>query len=104
MKSETEVSDDFEAHFMANAGHHLDPTLAWLKTFGVRFDFLPTYFITSSAPRMAPVGGTLALIEALADAAERHGGRILYDTTASQLLRDSAGRILGVRTVDRGGR
>ena len=27
MKSETEVSDDFEAHFMANAGHHLDPPL-----------------------------------------------------------------------------
>ena len=79
MKSETEVSDDFEAHFIANAGHHLDPslvreaardyrdwppivrtlgftdpeliasfaasagpTLAWLKTFGIRFDFLPT--------------------------------------------------------------
>src|SRR4029077_15692484 len=36
--------------------------------------------------------------------AERHGGRILYETTARQLLRDSAGRILGVRTADRGGR
>ena len=141
MKSEAEVSDDFEAHFMANAGHHLDPalvretarsyaewppivktlgftdpeliasfaagagpTLAWLKTFGVRFDFLPTYFITSSTPRMAPVGGGLALIEALADAVERHGGRILYEITARQLLRDAAGRILGVRAVDRGGR
>lgn len=141
MKSESEVSDDFEAHFMANAGHHLDPalvretarsygdwpaivktlgftdpeliagfaaaagpTLAWLKSFGIRFDFLPTYFITSSSPRMAPVGGGLALVEALADAAERHGGRILYETTARQLLRDSAGRILGVRTVDRAGR
>jgi tricarballylate dehydrogenase len=141
MKSETEVSDDFEAHFIANAGHHLDPslvreaardyrdwppivrtlgftdpeliasfaasagpTLAWLKTFGIRFDFLPTYFITSSSPRMAPVGGGLALVEALAEAAERHGGRILYETAARQLLRDSAGRILGVRTVDRAGR
>ena len=141
MKSEAEVSDDFEAHFMANAGHHLDPslvretarhygdwptivktlgftdpeliacfaasagpTLAWLKSFGVRFDFLPTYFITSSAPRMAPVGGGLALVEALVEAAERHGGRILYETTARQLLRDSAGRILGVRAADRSGR
>src|SRR5579859_3724510 len=141
MKSETEVSDDFEAHFMANAGHHLDPsltretaraygewpsivktlgftdpeliasfaagagpTLQWLKSLGIRFDFLPTYFITSSAPRMAPVGGGLALVEALADAVERHGGRILYEITARQLLRDAAGRILGVRAVDRGGR
>ncbi|HKF72974.1 MAG TPA: FAD-dependent tricarballylate dehydrogenase TcuA [Stellaceae bacterium] len=141
MKSEAEVSDDFETHFMENAGHHLDPalvretardysawpaivrtlgftdpeliasfaagagpTLAWLKRFGVRFDFLPTYFITSSTPRMAPVGGGLALVEALAAAAEGHGGRILYETTARQLLRDSAGRILGIRSVDRSGR
>src|SRR5256885_4093562 len=141
MKSEAEVSDDFEAHFMANAGHHLDPllvretardyrdwppivktlgftdpeliasfaagagpTLAWLKTFGVRFDFLPTNFITSSAPRMAPVGGGLALVEALADAVERHGGRLLYETTARPPPRDSAGRLLGIRTVDRSGR
>ena len=27
LKSETEVADDFEAHFAANAGHHLDPGL-----------------------------------------------------------------------------
>ena len=27
MKNEAEVSDDFESHFMANAGHHLDPGL-----------------------------------------------------------------------------
>ena len=27
MKSETEVSDDFEEHFASNAGHHLDPEL-----------------------------------------------------------------------------
>jgi len=103
MKSETEVSDDFEAHFARNAGHYLDPelvaetardwdnwpgivktlgftdpdviatfaqavppTVAWLKNFGVKFDFLPTYFITASQPRMAPIGGGLALVEALA--------------------------------------
>src|SRR5581483_6198610 len=141
MKSETAVSDDFEPHLMANAGHHLDPslvretarpfrdwpsivktlgftdpelvasfaagagpTVAWLKLFGIRFDFLPTYFITSSAPRMAPVGGGLAFIEALGAAVERHAGRIIYETTARQLLRDPAGRVTGVRTLDRAGR
>ncbi len=141
MKSESAVSDDFEAHFMANAGHHLDPglvnetardysewpaivktlgftdpelvagfaaaagpTIAWLKGFGVRFDFLPTYFITSSSPRMAPVGGGLALVEALATYAETHGARIRYETTARDLLRDDSGKILGVRAVDRAGR
>lgn len=32
-------------------------TVKWLKTFGVRFDLLPTYFITAAAPRLMPVGG-----------------------------------------------
>ena len=141
MKSESAVSDDFEAHFMANAGHHLDPglvnetardyrdwpgivktlgftdpelvasfaaaagpTIGWLKTFGIRFDFLPTYFITSASPRMAPVGGGLALVEALAGYAETHGARIHYDTTARDLLRDEEGTIRGIRAVDRAGR
>ena len=27
MKSETEVSDDFESHFAINAGRYLDPSL-----------------------------------------------------------------------------
>jgi len=140
MKSESEVSDDFETHFMANAGHHLDPslvaetagpygnwsaivktlgftdpelvasfaasarpTIAWLKGFGLRFDFLPTYFITSCAPRMAPVGGGLALIEALAAYADAHGAQFSYETTARDLLRDKTGGVLGVRAVDRAG-
>ena len=89
MKSEDEVADDFETHFMANAGHYLDPsliqemagafddrsaivkalgmtdpdviatfaenagpTLQWLKSFGVRFDFLPSYLITTCMRRV----------------------------------------------------
>ena len=141
MKSESEVSDDFEAHFMANAGHHLDsslvdeaagdyrewpsivktlgftdpelvasfaanagPTIAWLKSFGIRFDFLPTYFITSCTPRMAPVGGGLALVEALAGYAEAHGASVFYGTTARNLLLEEDGRVRGVRIVDRSGR
>ena len=141
MKSESAVSDDFEAHFMANAGHHLDPglvnetardysewpaivktlgftdpeliasfaaaagpTIGWLKGFGVRFDFLPTYFITSASPRMAPVGGGLALVEALAGYAETHGASIRYEITARELLRDEDGTIRGIRAVDRSGR
>ena len=49
-----------------NAG----PTLRWLTGFGVAFDFLPNYFITESTTRMAPAGGGLALVEALAGHAE----------------------------------
>jgi tricarballylate dehydrogenase len=137
MKSEAEVSDDFEAHFARNAGHHLDPeliaetardwanwpaivktlgftdpelvatfassvgpTVAWLKSFGIRFDFLPTYFITASQPRMAPVGGGLALVEALAGWCEQNGGQFFYRTTARSLMQDEDGRIIGIACVE----
>jgi tricarballylate dehydrogenase len=76
------------------------PTVAWLKAFGVRFDFLPTYFITSSQPRMAPVGGGLALIEALAAWAENNGIEIFYQTTARSLLLDDRGEVRGVRATN----
>ena len=139
MKSETEVSDDFEAHFARNAGHYLDPelvaetardwdnwpgivktlgftdpdviatfaqavppTVAWLKNFGVKFDFLPTYFITASQPRMAPIGGGLALVEALAGWCEKHGAQFFYETTARGLIQDSNGAVIGVRCAGDG--
>jgi tricarballylate dehydrogenase len=136
MKSEREVSDDFEAHFARNAGHYLDPeliaettrdwdnwssivktlgftdpelvatfaasagsTVAWLKTFGIKFDFLPTYFITACQPRMAPIGGGLALVEALATWCESNGAQFFYQTTARSLIQDDGGAIVGVRGV-----
>jgi len=139
MKSEHEVSDDFEAHFSRNAGYYLDPeliaetardwdnwssivktlgftdpeviatfaasvgpTVAWLKTFGVKFDFLPTYFITACQPRMAPIGGGLALVEALATWCENNGGQFFYRTTARELVQDADGAVVGVRCVGPG--
>ena len=139
MKSETEVTDDFEDHFGRNAGHYLDPrliretsrdfdgwpaivktlgftdpdlittfassvgpTVQWLKTFGVKFDFLPTYFITASQPRMAPIGGGLALIEALAAWAESHGMTFFYETTARTLLQNEDGIVTGVAATSGG--
>jgi tricarballylate dehydrogenase len=139
MKSEHEVSDDFEAHFAENAGHYLDPelineaagayenwspivktlnftdpelistlasqagpTLQWLKSFGVRFDFQPGYFITTCTTRISPIGGGAALVEALAAWVEQHGARIFYRTTARALLRDERGAIAGVAAVGRG--
>jgi tricarballylate dehydrogenase len=141
MKSETEVSDDFEAHFARNAGHYLDPelmaetardwdnwpgivktlgftdpdvittfaqavppTVAWLKSFGVKFDFLPTYFITASQPRMAPIGGGLALVEALAGWCENNGAQFFYQTTAHGLIQGGDGAVIGVRCAGEGHR
>ena len=139
MKSETEVSDDFEAHFARNAGHYLDPeliaetardwdnwpaivktlgftdpdvistfagavgpTVAWLKSFGVKFDFLPTYFITACQPRMAPIGGGLALVEALAGWCEKNGAEFFYQTTARDLIKNKDGAVVGVSAVGLG--
>ena len=80
-----------------NAG----PTLRWLTGFGVAFDFLPNYFITESTTRMAPAGGGLALVEALAAHAETVPDRIAihYETTARRLIQDDAGRVTGVEAT-----
>jgi tricarballylate dehydrogenase len=140
MKSESEVSDDFEESLVGNAGYNLDPnivsamggaysdwpsyvkshgmpdpeligalsenagpTVQWLKTFGVYFEALPTYFITTAAPRLMPVGGGLALIEALQAHAIRKGVSYFYQTTAISLERDDGRGHLRVVVSDREG-
>ncbi|MCG8360782.1 MAG: FAD-dependent oxidoreductase [Kiloniellales bacterium] len=133
MKNENEVADDFEEHFMANAGFNLDPslvaetaqpygdwssivkamsftdpemvftlareagpTLAWLKTAGIRFSDMASYLITQSTTRICPVGGGLALVDALAEQAERLGVTFFYETTLEDLLLDT-GAVAGIR-------
>lgn len=127
MKSDTEVSDDFEELLISNAGYNLDPnivqevageyaswpsyvkahgmpdpeliatlseragpTVQWLKSFGVRFDTLPTYFVTAAAPRLMPVGGGLAMIETLLEQAKKIGVEFRYRTTATKMERRNA--------------
>jgi len=100
MKSDTEVSDDFEELLISNAGYNLDPnivqevageyanwpsyvkahgmpdpelistlsalagpTVQWLKSFGVRFDTLPTYFVTAARAASDAGGRRAAMIE-----------------------------------------
>jgi len=140
MKSEHEVTDDFESHLAENASGYLDPslvhlasepretwpavvkalsfddpeliaalaaaagpTIQWLKSFGVKFDFLPTQFLTKSQPRLLPIGGGLALIEALAAFAEKKGANFVYETAAMELLCGAAGAVTGVRALGKGG-
>jgi tricarballylate dehydrogenase len=80
------------------------PTVQWLKRLGVRFDFLPTQFLTASQPRLLPVGGGLALLEALAAQVDRHGGTFFYETTARALSQDDGGAVVGLRCVGAGHR
>lgn len=139
MKSETEVTDDFETHLAENGAGAISPalieeaaqppasrsalvnalsiadpdvietlaanagpTIAWMKTLGVRFDFLPTQFLTRSQPRLLPVGGGEALVEALAARAESLEVSFHYDTAAQELARGEDGGIAGVWTKTRG--
>ncbi len=141
MKSEHEVTDDFEAHLAEHASGYLDPSLVhataeprenwpgvvrslsfndpelistfadsagptvqWMKQFGLRFDFLPTQFLTKSQPRLLPVGGGLALIEALGSAAEKMGAKFEYETALTGLIQDSDGAVVGARATGKGGR
>ena len=136
MKSLDEPSDDFESHFAANAGGHLDPslvaltthdreswpplvkamaftdpdvittfaenagpTLRWLETLGVRFERLPTVFLTTSTQRLMPIGGGLALVETLSSHLEGVGVPFFYGTTARDLIQAPDGAITGVRAV-----
>ena len=141
MKSDTEVTDDFETHLAENGAGAISPalieesgqppakrsalanslsiadpdvietlaanagpTIAWLKKFGVRFDFLPTQFLTRSQPRLLPVGGGEALVEALAARAEQLGVTFHYETAAQELVRGEDGTITGVWARTRGQR
>ncbi len=140
MKSESEVTDDFEVHLAENCAGSLDPelvaetgrdrdsrvaaaralsladpdfietfarmagpTVAWMKGHGVRFDFLPTQFLTKSQPRLLPVGGGHALVEALAARAEALGVTFLYETTAQSLVLDDNGAVAGLVARGRDG-
>jgi tricarballylate dehydrogenase len=81
------------------------PTLEWLKRFGVRFGVPPaSYLLTRSAPRMAPAGGGLALVEALAAAAEDGGITFFYETTARGLIQDDDGAVCGLLAAQAGNR
>jgi len=136
MKSDSEISVDFEEHLVENAGGYLDPTLVaatsaarenwpsvvkamsfadpelvsafasnvvptiqWLKSFGIRFDSLPTAHLTRNMPRTMPTGGGLAMIEALGARAEKHDISFFYETTAIDLLQADDGAIVGVLAV-----
>jgi tricarballylate dehydrogenase len=76
----------------------------WLKSFGVRFDFLPMYFITTSTTRLGTVGGGRAMVEALGAWADGNGVTTHYRTTARRLIQDDSGAVVGLEAVSEGNR
>ncbi len=78
--------------------------IAWLKGFGLRFEPLALYFITTSTTRLGTVGGGLAMIEALGAFADSNGIETFYRTTARGLIKGEDGRVVGVEAVAAGHR
>jgi tricarballylate dehydrogenase len=92
-----------DPELISTIAHEAPIALQWLESFGIKFDFLPNYFINESTTRMAPIGGGLALVEALAKYAETVPSEItfFYNTAAKFLLNAQNGEINGVSAVTR---
>lgn len=75
------------------------PTIAWLKSFGLRFGPQPIYLLTENTSRIAAQGGGLALIERLMQEAKELGASVRFQTTAVDLLRDGNGCIRGIVAI-----
>jgi tricarballylate dehydrogenase len=93
-----------DPHLIAAIAADAPKALKWLEGFGVKFDFLPLYFLSQSTTRMGPIGGGLALIEALGRYVDAHaeGITVLYETSARDLMIDDNGAVTGVKAVGRG--
>jgi len=81
MRAQSMVDPEILGALVENAG----PTLRWLEQAGIRFDFLPTSFITTTTTRLLPVGGGLAIVEALTAGAKKKGVDFRFETTAVSL-------------------
>lgn len=115
MKSVVDIADDFvddmmnfsdgfsDRTYVETLAKNAGKTLQWVNEKGVKFDYLPTMFLTSSQPRLLPVGGGRAIVDTLARRAEGCGVQIVYETTAWQLLLDNQGAVEGLMVRVKGG-
>ncbi len=107
MSSTAEVAPDFEADMMAASGgigdgayfrrlaREAPETLQWVGKHGVKFHS-PGYYLSVGPPRIQPVGGGAAIVDALAKAAKAAGVEFIYECRAEKLVCGFAGAIEGV--------
>lgn len=72
-------------------------TIEWASDYGVDFEAVQTAFLTSNRPRLLPIGGGLAIMEAFLEAATDRGVEIRFETTAEGIAVDDDGAITGLR-------
>ncbi len=85
-----------DPHVIGRFAERVPPTIAWLKSFGLKFGPQPIYLLTQNTTRIAAQGGGLALIERLRDEAITLEADLRYETTATGLIRDVDGGVAGV--------
>ena len=78
--------------------------ISWLAEFGVKFDYLPMYFLSQTTTRMGPIGGGLALVDALGNYADACPNDIqfFYETSARSLIIHDDGLVIGVSAMKSG--
>lgn len=74
-----------DPEYVATLAEQAPRALRWMAGHGVRFDHVPTPFLTRSTTRMAPVGGGMAIIETMGGAARGLGVEFHFETTARRL-------------------
>lgn len=89
-----------DPELISHFANSVPPTIAWLKSFGLKFGPQAIYLLTQSTTRIAAQGGGLALIERLMKEAKTLGAEVLFRTTAVDLVRERDGRIAGVQVID----
>ncbi|KKK39144.1 succinate dehydrogenase [Mesobacillus campisalis] len=115
MKNIDEVADHFVEDMMTFSDNYADrpyietlaanagPTLRWVEEKGVDFDYLPTMFLTSTRPRLLPVGGGRAIIDNLSRRASALGVEIIYEATAWEIGLDEDGAVSELMVRIKGG-
>ena len=90
-----------DADYFRTLAERAASTMAWLQTHDVEFS-IPPYYLSVGSPRIQPVGGGLAIIERLGQAAKSADVRIRYASPATRLIL-SQGRISAIALQSDGG-
>jgi fumarate reductase flavoprotein subunit len=86
--------DPVQTRMIADLG---GPTVDWLIGLGIKFDKKVGVTMGSATPRQhRPVGNAPALINGLAEVANKKGVRILLDTRATKLIEGKGGAVAGM--------
>jgi tricarballylate dehydrogenase len=93
----TRAAGFLDPDIIATFAEHAGPTLRWMETCGVKFDDADTPFITASTTRLAPVGGGLAIVEALTAQCRSAGVTFTFETSAVDLLTSADRQVTGLK-------